>query len=525
MWFGAAQPEVRQLRTSASLAWVLALAMLAGACDGSDAGVAGPPPRSCQTVGAGGTPLTHLTRVELGHAVEDLFGADPALAARLPIDDATTGFEVGSSTSPLLVEQYFTLAESVASARVADDAAAQTLTGCSDASAACVGDYAARVGRRAFRRALTDAERADLASLYETGRAAGGFAAGVRLVVEGVLTSASFLYHTEGSLASAEAGDLVALRPEERAARLAFVLWRSVPDDALLDDAANGRLETDGDLERAARRMFDDPRASRMIDDFYRQWLSLDRIDTAISSDLTGAEIHAMHADLSSYLERISRGGRFSDLLVPTGAGIGGAPGEPTRGVLTAQGILFVLSRATETDPIHRGLFVRERFLCQHLPPPPPGIVFSVPPVTPGLTTRERFAVHTQQEACAGCHTLMDPIGFGFEHYDRLGRYRETEDGLAIDATGEVISGGDASGTFDGAEALAARLAESDVASGCFARQWFRFAMQRVETDEDACSIDTLTQAFDRSDRRIDALFTSIVRTPAFRTRRVQAGE
>jgi hypothetical protein len=501
-----------------------ALALLLVACNTDDPGVAGPPPRSCRTEGVSPGNLTHLTRVEFGAAAQDLFGADPTLASRLPIDDATTGFEVGASTPPLLVEQYVSLAEVVASARAPDDASAHALTGCADTGDACALTYIGRIARRAFRRELTDAERTDFAALFQTGASAGGYAGGVRLLVEAVLTSAGFLYHTEGSTSDASGGDLVALTPYERAARLAFVYWRSVPDDALLDDAAHGRLETDDDLVHAAQRLMADPRSSRMIQDFYRQWLTLDRIDTTITPDLTGTQVLTMHADISQYVEQITRMGSFRDLLVPTGAGIGAMSGEPARGVLDAPGMMVMLSRLTQTDPIHRGLFVRQRLLCQQLPPPPPGVIFSVPAVAPGLTTRQRFAVHTSQAACAGCHTLMDPIGFGFEHYDQDGHYRAMEGTLPIDATGEIIDGGDASGTFDGAQQLAERLAHSITAPTCFARQWFRYSMGRIETESDQCSIDTMMEPFAEDGFRIEALLLATPLTPAFQHRRIPTG-
>lgn len=506
---------------------LLSAALVFG-CEAPDPGTAGPPPRSCRSTGVETSSLTHLTRVELGFAAHDLFGADETLATLLPIDDSTTGFEVGAATSPLLVEQYLTLAESAASSAAADDTSASALTGCSTGDEACVARWITRIGRRAFRRDVQDAERDDLLALYRVGTTSGGFAGGVRLVVQGILSSADFLYHTEGSSQDAS-GELVRLDAYGRAARLAFLYWRSVPDDALLDDAASGNLETDVDLHRAAARLLADPRSSRMIADFYRQWLALDRIDTAISTQLTGTEVRQMHADLSAYVERVTRGGVYRDLLIPPGVGLpptaGGPATEPARGVLTAPGILLVLSRASQTDPIHRGLYVRERFLCQHLPPPPPGVVFSVPESAPGLTTRERFAVHTAQADCARCHRLIDPIGFGFEHYDEVGRWRDTEGELAIDATGEIVDGGDATGTFDGAQQLAERLAESDIARECFARQWFRFAMQRVETASDQCSIDTMVWDFYANDLRIDQLMLSVTRTEAFTHRRIPVGE
>jgi hypothetical protein len=133
-------------------------------------------------------------------------------------------------------------------------------------------------------------------------------------------------------------------------------------------------------------------------------------------------------------------------------------------------------------------------------------------------TTREQFAEHAENPACAGCHALMDPIGFGFEHYDGIGRYRETEWGLKVDAAGELL-GTDIDGTFNGAIELAQLLASSEQVKACVASQWFRFGYGRFETEEDACSVDEIHTAFAASNYDIKELIVALTLTDAFRYR------
>ena len=186
-----------------------------------------------------------------------------------------------------------------------------------------------------------------------------------------------------------------------------------------------------------------------------------------------------------------------------------------------APALLAVLSKPNQSDPIHRGLFVRQRLLCQNLPPPPDDIVVVAPDPAPGLSTRERFREHSTNTRCQGCHQLMDPIGFGFEHYDALGRWRDADDGRPIDATGEVFATEDADGPFDGIPDLAAQLAGSQQVRECVARQAYRYAMQRTETSRDACSVAQVQEDFRTSGYDLRELFVAIVRTEGFRSMQV----
>src|SRR5207245_500435 len=137
--------------------------------------------------------------------------------------------------------------------------------------------------------------------------------------------------------------------------------------------------------------------------------------------------------------------------------------------------------------------------LCQPLPPPPPNVNNKPPDPAPDLSTRDRFRVHSQDPACSGCHKLMDPIGFGFEAYDGIGRFRTQDGNGPVQTTGEIISTRDADGPFDGAVELATRLAASGQVRECVAKNWFRFASGRAETADDTCSVAAAYKAFQDS--------------------------
>ena len=200
-------------------------------------------------------------------------------------------------------------------------------------------------------------------------------------------------------------------------------------------------------------------------------------------------------------------------------------PRDQRSGVLTQASVMTVLATAEHTSPILRGKFVRERLLCEPIPPPPPGVIITPPKVDPKVTAKQRFAQHRADASCAGCHQLMDPIGFGFEHYDGVGRFRTAVDGaFPVDAVGELSGTGASDGPFDGAVELGARLASSEQVRRCVAAQWFRFALGRSERDGDASSLAAAYQAFEREGFDIRELVVAITRTDAFRHVRFEEG-
>jgi hypothetical protein len=201
-------------------------------------------------------------------------------------------------------------------------------------------------------------------------------------------------------------------------------------------------------------------------------------------------------------------------------------PGEPVEldpgqraGILTQGAFLATHAHHDQTSPVHRGLFVRENILCQTIPPPPADVVPTPPPPTPGTTMRERIAVHQSEASCSGCHQMMDQIGLGFENYDAAGRFRSEEDNRPVDATGNLIGTGDSAldGPFNGALDLAEKLSQSSVVEQCMTRQWFRFALGRSSSNDDACSLASMQERLVASGGNIRELIVSIALSDAFR--------
>jgi hypothetical protein len=197
-------------------------------------------------------------------------------------------------------------------------------------------------------------------------------------------------------------------------------------------------------------------------------------------------------------------------------------------GLLTQAAFLTAHAHRDSSSPVHRGIAVRENLLCQPLGSPPPGVTMTIPEPSAGTTIRDALRAHEANPSCGGCHSLIDPIGLAFENYDGIGAYRSewTAGGSAvvIDATGEIVDGGDdLSGSFDGAVELGQRLAASTTAADCLANQWFRFALGRMESADDACSIQAIREGFAASGHNVRQLLVNIVKSEAFRNVRATA--
>jgi hypothetical protein len=405
---------------------------------------------------------------------------------------------------------------------------------------------------RAFRRPLEPAEREALVGLFELGRTDVGFAEGIRLVIQAALQSPQFLYHLELGLPAPDGEDVVALGGYELASRLSYFLWDSMPDDELLTAAGDGGLDTPQALREQAERMLDDPRAGDAIASFHHQWLHLDGLahlekNAEAYPAFDPALRDAMAQETTRFADWVIRAddGRLETLLTASYSFVDGplfalygieAPADhdpslplaldPTQraGLLTQPSVLATHAHADQSSPVHRGKLVRENVLCTPLAPPPPEVDVVPPPVDPNATTRERFDQHRSDPTCAGCHELIDPLGFGFEHYDGIGAWRDTDAGKPVDATGQVVATEDIDGAFDGAVELAQRLAQSEQVRTCVAEQWFGFAFGRPPAEADACSFDTMAVAFAESDHDIRELLLALVMTDAFRHVRVQEG-
>jgi hypothetical protein len=294
-----------------------------------------------------------------------------------------------------------------------------------------------------------------------------------------------------------------------------------------------------------------DPRATEGFLEMADQWLDLSHLDavqknTTVFPEYTPALTAAMRGETRSFLESVvfAGDGRLTTLLGASYSfinaplaqlyGVAGVQGDALRrveldpsqrrGLLTQASILAANAHSEQTSPVHRGKLVRERLLCQSMPSPPPGVVVTLPPPKAGQTVRERYRTHAENSYCAGCHTLMDPIGLGFEAYDAIGRFRTTEQGSPVDASGELLYS-DVDGSFRGVPELSGRLASSAQVSNCVARQWFRYASGRQDSPEDTCSVQSVTEQFVKASLDVRELAVGVTRSDGFRFKKRGAVE
>lgn len=540
-------------------AFAVALASLVGAACGTGAigdasGGSDQPPvtsNAC-TADPGPSPIRRLTRFEYDATVRDLLGDDSAPARAFPAEEESHGFTNDAnvlSVTPALAEAYMVAAEKLA-ARAVDklpfvlpcDPAREVTPG---AARACAKTFLRTFGSKAFRRPIEDLEVTELLEVFEAGRAqSGAFKDGLRLALAALLQSPAFLYRVEVSPALGD-GVAVPLGPYEMASRLSYLLWGSMPDDALFTEAAAGRLSTAAEIEAQARRMLKDPKTEEMVAHFHEEWLSLSRIkgvlkssevypdwspelrdDLAEETRLFVNDVFFRQGTLDAFLGSSTtfvnaRLAAFYGVPAPEGSGFVRVelPKDQRMGFLTQGSFLAMNAKPNQPSPIHRGKFVREKLFCDLLLPPPNNIVIKAPDPKPGSSARERFAEHTKDATCRSCHKLMDPIGFGFEHYDGIGRYLTTENGKPIDATGEVV-GTDVPGAFDGLVELRKKLGASQQVSDCMVTQWFRYGYGRAETEADRCTLARLGQTFTASGRDFRELLVHLAVSDAFRFRR-----
>jgi hypothetical protein len=507
--------------------------------------------RSGGGLNVGITKLRRLTRDQLDNTVRDLLNVTSRPAEALAPDERVGPFH-SNAVAPiteLLVEQHHEMAAALATgaqSRMSQispcDLAAETGT-----TTTCATRFITEFGRRAYRRPLEPAEISKLVSLYALGKAGtGGVQNGFRLVLETMLQSPFFLYHHDVGPTGTPQASPVGITPWELASRLSYFLWNSMPDTALFDAAANGSLTDDGIIAAQVERMLASDKAAATIALFHRQWLALEELparekDAAVYPLYSAAVADAMMQETALFTDYVIRRGDgllrtllTSNMAFPHGGlfqvyGVSQPAGytvgtpvmlDATRraGLLTQAAFLTRHGHRDQSAPVQRGIIVREHIMCQIIPSPPANANTNPPPRTATTSTRQRFAQHVADKACADCHVLMDPIGLGFENYDAIGAYR-TDDGMtAVDASGQILGGGpDLDGTFDGAVELANKLAGARVVSDCMASQWFRFSLGRMESTNDACSVVAIRDGFRASSGNVRTLLAQIALSPAFR--------
>ncbi len=495
-----------------------------------------------------GTPiLRRLTSEQYGNTVHDLLGADLVLPNDLEPDEAASGLrEVGAGTnavSPHGVEQYEEGAYLLARQALAEDhrAAVVPCTPSATVDDACAEQFVRTLGRRAWRRSLTEEEVTRLVGVAQLAATQlGDFHQGLEFALAALLQSPNFLYRVELGEPDANDPALRRLTGAELATRLAYFLWNTTPDDTLLDAAELGALDTDEGLQTQLARMLADPRARQGVRAFFDDMLRLYVLDDMIkdttvfvhmSPDVGPAAreetllgLEALVAEGGDYRSFYTTRRTFVDRKLAAIYGVR-AParegfGEVTlpddggrRGFLGQVGFLAPNAHAVSSSATRRGIFLREVVLCQEIPAPPAGVNTSIPePDADARTLRERVAVHLEDPSCASCHRLMDPIGLGLENFDGLAGWRTTEAGATIDPSGELDGV-----AFADAWELGQVVADHPRVGACLAETMYRYAVGRpiAEGEEDEAAY--LTARLALAGHAVQALQSDIVLSPGFR--------
>ena len=408
----------------------------------------------------------------------------------------------------------------------------------------CAREIIAKLARRAYRRPVTAADVDPLLAVYREGHRERDFDGGIERALEALLSMPEFLLRVEHRPESAGPGATYRLTDLELASRLSFFLWRSIPDDELLDLAAGGELSEPAVLAGQVRRMLDDRRATRFLNDFVGQWLQIRNIneqapDGALFAEFNDTLRKAMVQETALFFESQVRGDRPVPELLTAGYtylneqlarhyGVGDVYGSRFRrvewaddrrpGLLGHASLLTITSYANRTSVVLRGKWVLETLLGAPPPPPPP----NVPPLeedAAGAPTslREKMEQHRSNPVCASCHSEMDQLGFALEHFDAIGRWRETDGGAAINATVEW-----AERTIDSPRAFREALAgKGNEFVRTVAEKLLTYALGRGLTHHDAPTVRQLVRDLERNDYRWSSLVLGVVESVPFQMRRV----
>lgn len=496
-----------------------------------------------------GPRFARLTHAQWENTVQDLFGlpAPTGISASFQPDPPLGRFD--NNILRLTVtgqhwQGYQRAAEEVAELVAGDPLLLDALL--PDAPADTARAFVADFGARAFRRPLDDAEIERYAAIFAEGAThypdQDATAAGARLVIESMLQSPFFLYRTE--TANDGGGGAVALSGYEIASRLSYAFWNTMPDEDLFAAARAGELDTVDGIRAQVERLFDHPRTRAQFADFHfqafalREYTDVDK-DGGLFPEWDEDLAVAMQEETVRFLDSVVFGdGGLRQLLTSNKAfvnaelaAIYGVPGEfgedyvevdldPSQraGFLTRVGFLTRNATLTEPDPIHRGVFVNFQLLCRQLGALP-NLPDDLMPV--GNTNRERIESITGPDSCAAsCHTsIINPPGFALENYDAIGRWRDTDNGYPVDATGTYAFPDGREITFSNAIELSQQLAESPELHACYTRQMLEYLYGRDLGEGDRALAEQLAgQSLDEN-LTVRDIVTRVVTSGAFRFR------
>lgn len=501
--------------------------------------------------------IRRLTKAEYGNTLHDLLGVDPVVARELP--DEVPGEGYLNTLSPLQLEQYLGIANDALDRVLAPAGKPPTevekqLFGPPPAKGAdaraAASDVVRILAKKAFRRPASAAEVEVLMKVFDLAiKKKLAYAAALRLTLKAILVSPQFLFITPAE--PAEPGqDIVPLDDYQLASRLSYLLWATMPDAELSALADAGKLHEPEVLKAQTKRLMMDRRSRALFDGFGAQWLGLTALegktfDTAKFPQMTGEMRAAMYDEARLFFESIMRENRSvvgfitSDYTFLNGTlaalyGMEKTISGPTMrkvkltdpnrgGILGMPGVLATTSLPNRTSPVKRGIWVLEQVLGEHVPPAPP----NVPSLEKqdqkkiaNMTLRQRTELHRTNVVCANCHKILDPIGFGLENFDAIGRWRVRDDaGGAIDAAGELPGGKHFSSPKELKTVIASR---SQDLTRNLTEKLLAYALCRQLEGYDEVMVDRLMQNVTKDGGRMQTLITGIVTSYPFTHRRVR---
>ena len=513
------------------------------------AGGAGGGPTACTQGVPPTSQMPRLTRAQYDNTVRELFGIETQPSSMLAPD--TFG-----SVDQRAWDGFQAAAESISTQVMGDAKMRSKAIPCSPTGdgVACATQFIQEFGRRAFRRPLTADEVTRFQNIYATRAqitAAGTFDQAAQVILKAFLVSPSFITRAELSEPAPDNNGYYVLSGYEVASRLSYMLWGSMPDEALFAAAAGGKLSNAAGIFAEAQRMLKDPKARAKVSEFHQQYAHMGEgtrwADITHDPNLFPAFTKEVAPLVSEETKRFfdyvvfDKVGSFQDLITSPVAFVNaklaplygldpakfGADLVPTNldpatrsGVFTRAGFLASYSLYDRASPILRGAFIQKEVLCNQVPPPPPGAE-GTPLPTIGATNRERVDAQTAGADCRGCHhSIINPTGFAMEAYDASGVYqtKEKSNGAPIDTTADVIVG-QTTVHVTGPVDLMNKIASSTQAQQCYAQKWIQAAYERQLTNQDGCTAQTLASKLAQNGYTVVDLVADLTQSLSFRNR------
>jgi len=460
--------------------------------------------------------------------------------------DVFIGMQYGYSTAPHLSRVVIT--GPYKTTGLGDTPSRRRVFACRPNSAAdettCAKQIISTLARRAYRRAVTEADVDSLLAFYQQEKTkTGNFEAGIEMALRRILADPEFIFRFEPTPAGVVSKTPYRISDTELASRLSFFLWSSIPDEELLKLAIDGKLHQPAVLEKQARRMLADPKARALVTNFANQWLYLRDLKSA-NPDITifpdfddnlrqgfqretellfeavmredRSVLDLLDADFTFVNERLAKHYGIPNVYGPDFRRVP-VPSDARRGLLGQGSLLLVTSNANRTSPVIRGKWILENLLGAPPPTPPPDVPnLEEKPTATARSVRERIEQHRSNPVCAGCHKIMDPIGLSLENFDAIGRWRSVDEGVKIDASGQLVDGTPIAGPADLRKAM---LARGDVFVAAMTEKMMMYGVGRETHYYDMPTVRAIMRDASKNRYRFSDLVLGIVKSPAFQMR------